>query len=128
MAHEHREEWLWREEHPYDDAGAWEAEQRRLAEQADPETQEAFENLHSLAAILDATAALIGTLRRLRPARGLHRQRPLGHPLPRGPGLRFDAEARARIPEKQSGKTRTLEVLELITPCPRHGVNLSAAA
>jgi hypothetical protein len=31
-------------------------------------------------------------------------------------------------PEKQSGKTRTLEVLELVTPNPRHGVNLTAAA
>lgn len=31
-------------------------------------------------------------------------------------------------PEKQSGKTRTLEVLELVTPTPRHGVNLTAAA
>jgi 5S rRNA maturation endonuclease (ribonuclease M5) len=31
-------------------------------------------------------------------------------------------------PEKQSGKTRTLEVLEVITPNPRHGVNLTAAA
>ena len=132
MAREHREQWLWHEEHPHEDAGAgtaeWEAEQRRMAEQADPETEEAFEHLHSLAAMLDATAELFG------------RYVAFGRPEARTACAlwavhchvvqAFDSTPRLVLvsPEKQSGKTRTLEVLELITPCPRHGVNLSAAA
>jgi hypothetical protein len=42
----------------------------------------------------------------------------------------FDSTPRLALlsPEKGSGKTRTLEVLELVVPGPRHTVNMSAAA
>jgi hypothetical protein len=42
----------------------------------------------------------------------------------------FDSTPRLALlsPEKGSGKTRTLEVLELLVPNPKHTVNMSAAA
>jgi hypothetical protein len=42
----------------------------------------------------------------------------------------FDSTPRLALlsPEKGSGKTRTLEVLELVVPNPKHTVNMSAAA
>src|SRR5215210_6500028 len=42
----------------------------------------------------------------------------------------FDSTPRLALlsPEKGSGKTRTLEVLNLVVPSPLHAVNISAAA
>jgi hypothetical protein len=106
----------------------WPAEADRLDARADPDTAEAFDRLYDLGPLLDAAVRLIG------------RYVAFGRPVACDAVAlwavhchvvtAFDSTPRLVLvsPEKQSGKTRTLEVLELLTPCPRHGVNLSAAA
>lgn len=130
-----------REQFRRDLASAKEARQRAEAEfgtheqhvealkaGADPETTALLAARAELGQILDDVAAFLGRFV-VFPSEGARFATTLWVAHAHCPGA-FDTTPRlcALSPEKRSGKTRLLEVLELLTPTARHAVNISAAA
>jgi hypothetical protein len=107
---------------------AWQEEMDELAARSDPATNEAWERLYGPALLLDDLAAFLLDYVAFPSVEAAHavalwaaHTHFVAH---------FETTPRLNVasPEKQSGKTRLLEVLELVCARPRAAVNTSTAA
>jgi hypothetical protein len=107
---------------------AWDRENEKAAEQSDPATNEAFDDLTNPAAILYDLCAFIADYVALPTAEALWASTLWVAHTHFAEHFETTPRLVAVSPEKQCGKTRLLEVFELVCARPRAAVNTSPAA